>query len=158
MDQANNNQSDLLITVLHNLAGQRQRLIELEACYKEFFAEFTKSHRALITDIELQKQVLEQTEKEVRDVVKTRYEKEGNKDVCKGVKIKCFKRFEYDVSEAYQYALDSEHRDSLVFIDTKKFEKYYSKILEAGIELPFVSTSIEPIPYIAKDLAKALQT
>ena len=111
----------------------------------------------MITDIELQKQVLEQTEKEVRDIVKTRYEKEGNKDVCKGVKIKCFKRFEYDVSEAYQYALNSEHRDNLVFIDTKKFEKYYSKILEAGMELSFVSTSIEPVPYIAKDLAKALQ-
>ena len=157
MDQANNNQTDLLITALNDLAHKRQRLVELENCYKEFFAKFTESHGVLITDIELQKQTLEQTEKEVRDIVKTRYEKEGNKDVCSGVKIKCSKRFEYDVNEAYQYALNSEHRDNLIFIDTKKFEKYCSKILEAGMKLPFVSTFVEPVPYIAKDLAKALQ-
>lgn len=157
MNPTNNNQTDLLITALHDLAYKRQRLVELEACYQEFFERFTKCHSALIADIELQKQALAQTEKEVRDIVKTRYEQEGNKDVCSGVKIKCFKRFEYDVNEAYQYALNSEHRDNLVFIDTKKFEKYYSKILEAGMELPFVSTSVEPVPYIAKDLAKSLQ-
>ncbi len=148
---------DFLITALHDLAEHRQRLGELEACYKYLFEKFRESNSALINDLELQKQILEKTEKEVRDIVRVCYEKEGNKDVCKGVKIKCFKRFEYDVSEAYQYALNSEHRDSLLFIDAKKFEKYCSKILEAGIELSFVRTFVEPVPFIAKDLAKALQ-
>ena len=148
---------DFLITALHNLSAQRKRFSELDACYKELFEKFRESNSVLINDLELQKQALEQTEKEVREVVIKRYEKEGNKDVCVGVKIKCFKRFEYDVNKAYQYALGSEHRDDLVFIDTKKFEKYYSKILEAGMELAFVNTSFEPVPYIARDLEKALQ-
>ena len=157
MNPANSNQTDLLLTALHDLACKRQRLVELEGCYKKVFEEFTKSHSVLITDIELQKQALELAEKEIRGLVRARHEKEGDKDVCKGVKVKYFKRFEYDVGEAYQYALSSEHRDSLLFIDTKKFEKYCSKILEAGIELPFVRTFVEPVPYIAKDLVKALQ-
>ncbi len=157
MNPANSNQTNLLITALYDLACKRQRLVELEGCYKELFEEFTRSHSVLITDIELQKQTLEQADKEVRGLVKACYEKEGDKDVCKGVKVKCFKRFEYDVGEAYQYALGSEHRDSLLFIDAKKFEKYCSKILEAGIELSFVRTFVEPVPYIAKDLVKALQ-
>ena len=157
MNLTTNNQTDLLITTLHDLAYKRQRLVELESCYKEIFEEFIKSHSALVADIELQKQALQQTEKEVRDIVKTRYEKESNKNVCSGVRIKCFKLFEYDVNEAYRYALNSEHRDNLLFVDTKKFEKYYSKILEAGMELPFVNIFIEPVPYIAKDLIKALQ-
>ncbi len=148
---------DFLITALHDLAEHRQRLSKLETCYKYLFEKFRESNSALINDLELQKQALEKTEKEVRDIVKSHYEKEGNKDVCKGVKIKCFKRFEYDVNEAYQYALNSEHCDNLVFIDTKKFEKYYSKILEAGMELSFIRTFVEAVPYIAKDLAKALQ-
>ena len=146
-----------LLTSLQDLAEHRQRLVKLETCYKYLLEKFKESNSGLINDLELQKQVLAKTEKEARELVKTRYEEEGNKDVCKGVKIKCFKRFKYDLNEAYQYALSSEHRDNLVFIDTKKFEKYYAKILEAGMELPFVSTAIEPVPYIAKDLDKALQ-
>ena len=75
---------------------------------------------------------------------------------CEGVKVKCFKRFEYSLDEAYQYALNSEHRDDLIYIDKKKFDRYYSKMLEVGMDLPFVNIVVEPVPYIARDLDRAL--
>ena len=77
----NINDVNEITSKLRDLAEHRKRLAELEGCYKYLLEKFRESNGALLSDLELQRQVLEQTEKEVRELAVECYEQQGDKNV-----------------------------------------------------------------------------
>lgn len=116
-------------------AAQAKRVAE-EAWRQENGELFAKA--------DLTKQVTEEAEDKLRELILEHYAKTGDKKPLPGLGVREMKRLEYETATAYSWAL--EHKMALK-LDIKAFEKI------CLVSLPeFVGIHIEPQATIAKEL------
>ena len=142
---------------LYDLAIQRCRLAELEQDYQALLTDFEHIHRTLISDIALSRQAVKTNEDNIRSLARAKFEREGNKDICEGLKVKLFRRCFYESSEVIEYLVNSEHRNDFLEFNKRKFEKYALKMSEIEMSLPFVSIELEPVVHISQTLGEILE-
>jgi hypothetical protein len=131
------------------VAELRKKHTEMVEKKKQMYDEFISQHVEYFGDVVTAETKMKEAETKLREMTIEAYNETGDKQPAYGVGVKVIKILDYDIKEAYEWAI---RHNMATILDVKNFEK-----VAKASPLEFVTYGEKLTATIATDLSKYLE-